>query len=424
MNNFNGTDEEIIFNSKSATAPNGGTPVQRKSHSGPDEIVFRRRERKISPEKYNELLEEYGKVVVRDFGDEYHLSEDEKKQKAKFYDAFAKVLRTKKKYRKLDEFVKVFRLYMDCLRVVADDNGVYASEKFMKLVLKGKIKVNGITFPKYIGKDRKSINWKYITDYILDPSMDLSELKQLNTSYEPESHDIPIERCFSPKELREYEYMITHPKEDVDRSYVNEDEAPDGVVFVASDKETKQLTKNIPSVVQCIKEMTKEQRKQNAMSNRMNSFVFEMTADDFEYIAGLDSERGYHSESDIPKFEGDISNRKAYKMYLHRLDEYEYEQVKYNYEGKMRTKSEIDEIELKNDLERAGWNLRNLYRAKDKDKKLRKAYKESKKREDELKKRLIKTQKRNEKRFGKDADIEFNSKKKGKKKKKKDKESD
>ena len=117
-------------------------------------------------------------------------------------------------------------------------------------------------------------------------------------------------------------------------------------------------------------------------------------------------------------------NDEDYKRYMMELNEYERTQIKVNYNGKMRTQDEIDEIELKDMLEEAGWNVRNLYKNKEKEKKLKKAIKKDRKREKELKKQLLNIQNRNKKRKGED--IEFDSKKKNKekKKKKKDKESD
>ena len=141
-----------------------------------------------------------------------------------------------------------------------------------------------------------------------------------------------------------------------------------------------------------------------------------MTEEDYEYIAKIDRDRGYVSDSDIPKFKGDIMNDDDYNRYMYELDRYEKDHIKENYRGKMRTIGEIEEIELKNALEEAGWNLRALYREKDKEKKLRKAYKADKKREEELKKKLTAIQSRQEKR--KKTNVKFNSKKKSKKGKK------
>ena len=174
-----------------------------------------------------------------------------------------------------------------------------------------------------------------------------------------------------------------------------------------------------PYFLKSIKEAAKEQRRKERNAGRLNSFVYEMRNEDFDYIAGIDSKRGYQSVSDMPVFKGDIMNRKDYMLYLKALDDYENTQIKVNYKGKMRTQSEIDEIELKDALESAGWNVRNLYKGKDEEKKLKKAYKRDKKREEELKKRLLEVQKRQKKR-GKSAAIEFDAKKKKKHKKKKE----
>ena len=40
---------------------------------------------------------------------------------------------------------------MRCLKAVAEENQVYPTDKFMKLVLSGEIKVSGLKFPKFNG---------------------------------------------------------------------------------------------------------------------------------------------------------------------------------------------------------------------------------------------------------------------------------
>ena len=63
------------------------------------------------------------------------------------------------------------------------------------------------------------------------------------------------------------------------------------------------------------------------------------------------------------------------------LQEYEDENIKENYNGRMKSLSEIRELELKALLEENGWNIRALYNNKEKEEKLRKAMKRDKRRE-------------------------------------------
>lgn len=417
-------DSEIIFNAKSknpSTNPAMEKFYKKESSEGGKKFTFTRRIRALTEKEKEELREAYSYVVVNDYGDEYHMSDEDRKRKFKYYEAFSKIRRCKRKFHKLDDFVKVYRLCLDCLSVVAEGNGVYDPDKFSKMVIRGQIEVFGLHFPKYIGKDRKDINWEYVSEFIMDRSKDPSELSK---SYETELSKMPDDEL--RKQLlsdEEFEKIMNAVGSKPGEINLNPDEEyieKYGIVQMASKKEFKNLLEISPYILKSIKEAAKEQRRRERDRGRLNSFVYEMRNEDFDYIAGIDRQRGYQSMSDMPIFKGDIMNRDDYMLYLKALDDYENTQIKVNYHGKMRTQAEIDELELKDALESAGWNVRNLYKGKDEEKKLKKAYKRDKKREEELKKRLLEVQKRQEKR-GKSS-IEFNAKKKKKKRKKKKEE--
>ena len=269
-----------------------------------------------------------------------------------------------------------------------------------------------------IGKDRKDINWDYVSDFITDRSKDPAELsKTFESELSKMSDDELMEQLLTDEE---FDRIVNSINNDTDEVNLNPDEdyiEAHGIVKRSGKKELKRLAKTFPYFLKSIKESVKEQRKKERRVGVLNSFVYEMRNEDFDYIANLDSKRGYQSDSDMPVFKGDIMNDKDYMLYLKALDDYENTQIKINYKGKMRTQDEIDEIELKDSLESAGWNVRNLYQNKLEEKKLKKAYKRDKKREENLKKRLLEVQNRQKKRGG--ASIEFDAKKKKKSKKKK-----
>lgn len=407
--------ETIIFNVKSSTPTD--SPPERKKHGGSTKQKRVRKERKVSPEKFQQMLKSYDEVVVNDYGDEYHMSEEDRKKKFKYYEVFSRLAKCKRKFRKLDEFVKVYRISMECLKAVADSNGIYKPEDFTMKVLKGKIKVFGLNFPKYIGKDRKDINWKYVINYIMDPSLDVNELTTINESESSDPNDEELMRTiFSDEKLEEIREFIREDRENTEMESYDENDDDQGFALYANPKFTKRFIKDNPGVMKNILAAMKEERRRRRFDNTLRSFVFDMTEEDYEYIAKIDRDRGYVSDSDVPTFKGDIMNDDDYNRYMYELDRYEKDHIKENYRGKMRTIGEIEEIELKNALEEAGWNLRALYREKDKEKKLRKAYKADKKREEELKKKLTAIQSRQEKR--KKTNVKFNSKKKKKKDKK------
>lgn len=425
-NNFSG----LIFNAKS-TIPKSDPEYDENysdgsgsHHRSPTFTRFKKRP--LSPEKYAELEKMYSTVVVHDFGDEYHMSEEERKKKFQFYDAFSKVTKCKRKYRKLDEFVRVFRYCLECLDVVAQNNGVYDPEKFKKLVLRGDIDVFGLHFPKYIGKDKKQINWSYISEFVLDKERDYKELsKEQKSEISEMSTEEAYEQLFTEEEKRIIAEAVEHMDDDeIDMPY-DEDDPNDkrtNIVVVSDKEDTKALTKMAPVILDYVKEEIRSQKRRSDMEYRMHSFVWENQQDDMDRIAAMDEERGWESDDDFPIFTGDISKRKDFMKYLMALENYELEECKVNYRGKMRTESQVREIELKDALEKDGWNIRNLYGNKKNDKKLKKARKKEKQLEKELKEKLIKLNERKVKRG--EAPIEFDAKGGGKKKKKKGKKKD
>ena len=410
---------ELIFDAKQYAKENPDYAAQMNfkeppKKSGSAEIRFNRRFVPLSEKEREELRKEFTVAVVNDYGDEYHLTNEEREKKFRHYQAFAKIRRCKRKFHKLEDFVKVFRLCMDCLKVVADDNGVYPSDKFMRMVIRGKIKVFGLNLPKYIGKDKKDINWEYVTEYIMDRTKNPKDLAKearcpLDDVDNDETHDAIIkdlEILCEKSHVKEPDEIDLNP----DMEYIENH----GIVTSAGKKNIKALVSIDPYVPKMLRGVVKNFRAINRTAGNLRSFAFDVREDDFDKIAEIDSKRGYRSISDIPEFKGDIMNRDDYKRYMASLEEYENTQIPVNYNGKMRTMDEVRIIELKDELEKAGWNIRNLYSSKEEMKKLEKSYKRDRKREKELKKRLLKVQSRQKKyKEG----IQFNAKKKGKKKK-------
>ena len=109
--------------------------------------IYHKGEKRYEPVKIPErrkakILEEFEVVVVRDFGDDYHLSEEERKARNRFYDAFKVLRKAKRTYRRINEYVDVMREVLKCLDLVAKDNGIYDPDEFKRLFMKGEIYVN------------------------------------------------------------------------------------------------------------------------------------------------------------------------------------------------------------------------------------------------------------------------------------------
>ena len=374
---------------------------------------------RLKPEREEKIKAEFDCVVVHEFGDEYHLSEEERIAKNKFYEAFKVFSKCKHKYRKLDEYVVAMREALKCLDFVAENNGVYPPDKFKKLFFRDKIFINGLTFPQFKGRERKNISWEYLTEFIMS-DRPAEEINPRND-----------ENIFSSDDLEEMEDVlfaegeleaILEPDSDEEEYRKNlffdvetQDPGDDNVVIFLDPKTSRKLIKKQPEFLYEIKEM----RRANLKKEKLSRFVYDLTYDDISQIAEYDKLHGYYSSSDMPEFKGDMTNDDDYNRYLMELEEWEKTQIKQDYHGKLKTEEEIAEIELKQTLESHGWNIRNLYGNKEKEEKLRKIMKKDKKREKAIRKKLVEVQTRRKRRMGEDVDV--TPKKKGKKKKKKGK---
>lgn len=375
--------------------------------------------REPTEEEIASLVGLFKNVVVNDYGDEYHLSEDERKRRNKYYEVFSKLMKCKKKYRKLDEFVKVFRLCMDCLEVVASDNMVYDKADFVSKVLAGKIKVTGLSFPKYMGKDRKEVNWDFVAEVIADRDMDPSVLiKEDDSPLDDMTDDELGEVLFTPEQLSALEKLAENEADNkvTIRAFTG-DGTDDEEVIVDSIKDSKRFLKEDPEMYVAIKNSMIAEKKLGMQKLRMSKFLSEITSDDYREIEALDKSRGYMSEDDVPEFDGDIMNKDDYRRYLYQLKEFRETHTRVNYKGKARTIQEVKELELKDFFEESGWNVRALSGKSKREnelKKIRKGEKKERKREEKLKARLESFYKKNDK-----GEIVFNSSKKKKKKHKK-----
>ena len=129
--------------------------------------------RKISevyiPElELQKLREMYSRSVVQDFNDEFHYSKEEREQLEKEHEKLIKLKNMRNRCPRLSEYVIQWRLCLEIIDEVAETNGVMSPEKFKKDVLKGKIYINGMRFPKYNGKRKKYVNWDYIMEEYIE----------------------------------------------------------------------------------------------------------------------------------------------------------------------------------------------------------------------------------------------------------------
>lgn len=385
-------------------------------HGDGYEELFKKKTSVFIPEhRIEEMKKEFDCVVVRDFGDDYHLSEEERNEKNKFYQAFKKFNRMKKKYRKLDEYVIAMREALQCLDFVAENNGVYSSEEFKKLFLRKKIYISGLEFPKLIGRERKNISWEYLTEFILsnnDPK-DILPKKNGDELLSEEDYETQKEILFSEDELK---YILESPTDEEEaRSHMffdPEDDTVgdnDNIVVPMSKKDMKLIIKDQPEFMYTIKEMKKARR---SMEN-LSGLAYNLMNEDIEYITQYDRKHNIVSNSDdVPQFKGDMTKGSDYRRYMMELEEWEQENITDDYHGRQKTLGEIQYLELKSMLEENGWNIRAIYGNKEKEKKLARIKEKEKKREKELKKKLLAVQNRRKRRMGEDIDTTSKKKKK------------
>lgn len=370
-------------------------------------------ELKLPQFQIDKMLASYEEVCVQDFGDIYHMPEDERRQMYQYYDAFKNVRRIKTKYRKLDKFILAYREMLKCLNVVAEDNMVYEKDEFIKLVLKKKITVSGLVIPKLIGKENRDLNWEMVSEYIVNTDLDPSELIHTsNERYWDGTSETDIEEVEDDIGCDIIDYLDTvREKSDVNPELFDPDEddaTGKNIIIPLTKKEQKLAIKKDRSLLMGIQEAKKSHRA----SSRFTGYAYELTSDAFEEISDIDAKRG----NGIPQFKGDIFNPDDYHRYLQELEEYEDKHVYITINNRTYTVEQAEEMVLKDYLESCGIDLRKFKRYSDKEKKERKQVRDEKKKIKRMKKKLQNMQKRVEDRESKG---KVNSKKKNKKKGKK-----
>ena len=383
---------------------------------------------KLKKEREDMIKQEFSQIVVHEFGDEYHMSDEERKKKFKYYDAFKSFSKFKHKFRKFPDYIKAMREALKCLDLVAQDNFVYSPDKFKKLFFKGKIWIKGLVLPEFKGVGRRSVDTEYLLDYILSdaPAEDFLK-KDDHEIYTKEELDDAFEELFSKEDQEAIDRAIAKSKNNEDdfyyvpsSSYSAGEDIPDNLIVPISKKEMKKSIKVLPDLGNLFKEIEKRGKK-NKMC--MGGYISNMLMEDFDNFDEYDTSREIIL-SKMPKFKGDMTNDDEYYRYLAKLDEWERTQIKKPYNGKLKTQEEIDAIELKKALENHNWDIRNLFGNKERAKKLEKLRKEQLRKEKETKKKLIKLQEaRKRRQLGDDYDEEEekSKKKKAKKLKKKGK---
>lgn len=371
---------------------------------------------KIPERRIKEMEAEFDCVVVQEFGDDYHLTEEEREAQNKFYKVFREFSKCKHKFRQLDKWVTVMREALKCLDYVSENNGVYEPEEFRRMVFSGEIVLNGWFLPAYVGPGKKQLNMEYMAEFVLsDRPVEEILPDKVDEIYDDGDYERMSKELFTEEQLKHLSDDYTEEENKKFSYYFDPtmDRQLPGQVLELSEKESRKLTKACPEIALGLKEMRISERK----VREITKLGHEITNADMEEISEYDAKHNYQSTSDVPEFKGDISNDDDYYRYMWKLRQWEMDHVTDDYHGKRKTLGEIEELELKQVLEQNDWNIRAMFGNPEKEKQLEKLRKKESKNEEKIKNKLIEIQNRNHRRTKKRRTMrdEFKSKKKKKK---------
>lgn len=338
--------------------------------------IDRMQEVYIPDVEVNELKKIYSRSVVQDFDDIFHYSKEEREKFKSEHEKLYALRGKRIKCPTLKEYVEYWRMCVDVINEFADTNGVMPADKFKKLVVKGKIRIGGLKFPKCVKKGNKKWNWELIIPYILDKSMDLNELEDLFNDVEEIEYIEPDDKL--PDDIQ---YIVDNA---IDITDYDPDMKSDQVPKEFSKDEKKMLRKFAPEVSKATYALAKLQRKmERAASGRYDE---DIEHDDFQYFSRYDTKKGY--KTGVPKFKGDLMSNKDYEDYIDEVDGYIDDNTFIQYHGKIFTSEEFNILEVKTLLENNNWNLRTCFVDKDAERREKRQKKKDKKREEKIKKVL------------------------------------
>lgn len=376
---------------------------------------------KISSSRLDKMFNENMKyVLVNNYDDDYHASKEEREKNKHVFEVRRRMGQIQHKYAKLDQYIDAVREVMEIVKLVAKEkanepatilNSKKSEEEIYYGILSGEIKVPGIYFPEYKGKDRKNRSREYILEYILSdaPSSEIVEDKDVKRRKEDrrktkEDWEETAKRLFKDNELEEilnFKYNDKQKGSQLVTYEPDEDNLPfDGTAYALTDKEIKAFSKKLTGVYKMTKSNTLMKRNRGAQSalDRLDNFrQFDPFAagytSPFDEVA--ECEKRYKKNDGIESNETiDLLNDKEYNKLINKLDEYYLHECSYydNNHNSTRSIYEDNMDEFYTDLEKMGYNVRKLNSGDLKltnAEKHKKAMKENKKRKKYLEQKRI-----------------------------------
>ena len=374
--------------------------------SGRPRYRFQTRERKRIPVRLSEkelesLRQEMSEVVVHDFGDMYHLNDEERKEENRMYEIYMSIQNVKTKYKKLDEFVRASRKIMIAIKEIAEHNMVYDPKEFVDKVLKGEIIITGINFPRYSApkKKRREVNWALVSQMIENPEMDESvlmqtgkgDIDQYDTVYDPEES---METMFgySYEDLLNINHGGNELIEDFDDVPQDVNAAiPRRIREVAEDFAMGEGRKASNRIRDMFLDLRKEAMFRN-YDRDMSRNVANSNAEDIAIIRAEDEERNYfrNKKEIVPTFHGNVLKSGDVDKFEYEVDEYLDEHTTVtNYRGTTMTVKEMEQEKLKEYLEECGLDVRKFYQLGKREEEAKKRVKAENKRLKKIKDRML-----------------------------------
>lgn len=380
----------------------------------------------LPDEVLDNMIDGYDGIIVREYyADDYHLDEESRIRNNRFYREFSKLMRCKRKYRKLVEWVECARLAMRCLDMVAENNRTYDPDVFKKKVYKKEIVVYGWFYPIYNGRDKKQISPYYMDELVFsdeDPRVLLAPC-EAETDYLSSQDKLAYGKTLYPTgAMSNLLSMSPRLCEEMTLSNDSFEQAADGssIVRVSSDKETKEFFKSHPEVLLGIK---KSQGSVTSAS-QLDRLVSDAHLSDIEKLEEFDKKHGFKKKDAVPFFTGSLSNKKDVDQYLADLSDYiEFETVADDVNNdKGYSPYDLQMMAIKELADSSGIITKELFGARAAEKQQKAKDKELRRKTERLKKRIIAMENRMQK--GQDSGVVRSiesAKKSGKKSKKKGK---
>lgn len=351
---------------------------------------------KLSQKRLTKLREIYSESVVHDYGDAYHKSADELKSQNEFYELYQEINGKKRNYRRISDYILAYRRCLNFLYAVAEKQEIYSVDEFVDLYSKGKIKVNGMYTPAYKGKDRKRISQKALMEYILsngdpekfieaDPIPDITSKEALDEMrekvFKPDQYKRVIESAFDT-DPEDVENTMIDPEDP--KSYEGKPVATD----ISKEDQKKLFSKN-PGLSLIVKEVSDRSARMDRRGYA-EEYVSDFELDDLKTFDKYNRAYGVADMDPIPEFTGKKLTKKAYKNYKRDLKDWEMRNIRVRVDGRYRTLEEQNDADTKAALDKAGINVRMLWNNQEQDRKIKSYLKKSKKREEDLRRKLAK----------------------------------